>query len=346
MDSIALPIHTIIVDNALQVRDALDRATIDHYADVLDRLPPVVVFDTEDGLLLADGFHRMAAARTLERTHIDAVLHDGSRVDAQDFAASANATAGKPLTRQERVGAVLGFHARHPDWTQRQIADAMSVSQVTVHYLLSVEEVKHVVPLDQILSSGKATTHVKDSHIMQVAAAPQELWGPLVKEAEENKWTVKETQAQVQQVNAVRAAPADAQEPLRQIAKEKQWTPDETKQAAANLTDARIPQAHKDRLLAGEANPVAITPSGEFALMSQTVDREMKQGAKDDSALSLAQARVGLSKLMAFEPAEIVGCMTREDRRYTIDHLPTYITFLEDILHLAQGEGMRLELVK
>jgi len=104
---------------------------------------------------------------------------------------------------------VLGFHARHPDWTQRQIADAMSVNQKTVHNLLSVEEVKRVVPFEDMSSKGTAPNHIRDSHLREVASAPQELWEPLVKEAEENKWTVKETQAQVQQVDAVHAAPQE-----------------------------------------------------------------------------------------------------------------------------------------
>ncbi len=94
----------------------------------------------------------------------------------------------------------------------------MSVNQKTVQNLLNVEGVKRVVSVGEISPSDDIPHHVKDSHLMEVAAAPQELWEPLVKEAEENKWTVKETQAQVQQVNAVRTAPLEAQGPLRQIA--------------------------------------------------------------------------------------------------------------------------------
>jgi len=65
------------------------------------------------------------------------------------------------------------------------------------------------VPIGEISPSGASPHHVKDSHLMQIASAPEELWEPLVKKAEEEKWTVKETAAQVQQANAVRAAPQD-----------------------------------------------------------------------------------------------------------------------------------------
>jgi len=333
MQTIAVSLHKITVDSALQVRDTLDRATIDHYADVFDRLPPVVVFDTEDGLLLADGFHRMEAARKLERTHIDAVIHDGSRVDAEDFAASANATAGKPLTRQERIRAVLGFHARHPDWTQRQIADAMSVDQKTVHNLLSVEDVKRVVPFEEISSNKGTTPHVKDSHLMQVASAPQELWEPLIREAEEGKWTVKETQAQVQQVNAVRAAPLAAQEPLRQIAKEKQWTPDETKQAADNLTDARIPQAHKDRILAGEASPVVVTDDGRITVSQTTRIDAVKEAKANDPLLAFGRALSAISDVETrWDAATIAGEMNAEERVHYRSQLRHYISTLQAVL--------------
>ncbi len=346
MQAIALPLFKITVDGALQVRDALDRATIDHYADVFDRLPPVVVFDTGEALLLVDGFHRMAAAHARERTHIDAVVHDGSRTLAEDYAATANATTGKPLTRQERNKAVLGFHARHPDWTQRQIADAMSVSQMTVQRLVSVVEVKSALPAETIVSATGAPHHVKDSHLMQVAAAPQEMWEPLVKEAEDQKWTVKETAEAVRQVNAIAAAPPEQQAPLRDAVKEKKWTPNETQQAVRNLADERVPDSYKERLLTGEVNPVGVTDDGHYALMAETVERELKDAERDDALLALSKACVALATAACFTPDDIVSRMSFDDRAFKVAHVPTYIAFLQDILRLAQGQTRRLEAVR
>jgi hypothetical protein len=58
----------------LRIADLLARAPVDpeahldhervrRYANDVAGLPPVVVFDTPEGLLLADGYHRVAVAR-------------------------------------------------------------------------------------------------------------------------------------------------------------------------------------------------------------------------------------------------------------------------------------------
>ena len=66
----------------------LDPALVELYARMLDDLPPVVVFDTPEGPLLADGYHRLAAARRLERKTVEAQLRAGSRHDALLYAAA------------------------------------------------------------------------------------------------------------------------------------------------------------------------------------------------------------------------------------------------------------------
>ncbi len=69
----------------------LDTARVERYTEMLEALPPVVVFDTEEGLLLADGYHRVAAARRLGRKTVEAEVRTGSRHDALLYAAAVGA---------------------------------------------------------------------------------------------------------------------------------------------------------------------------------------------------------------------------------------------------------------
>jgi ParB-like chromosome segregation protein Spo0J len=70
----------------------LDTARVERYAEVLDALPPVVVFDTAEGLLLADGYHRVAAARRSGLETVEAEVRRGSRHDALRYVATVGAT--------------------------------------------------------------------------------------------------------------------------------------------------------------------------------------------------------------------------------------------------------------
>ena len=68
-----------------------DAARVEHYAQMLDALPPVVVFESAEGLLLADGYHRVAAARRSGLETVEAEVRRGSRHDALRYAATVGA---------------------------------------------------------------------------------------------------------------------------------------------------------------------------------------------------------------------------------------------------------------
>jgi ParB-like chromosome segregation protein Spo0J len=75
------------LDELPAVREHLDPERVARYARELDRLPPVVVFETPEGRVLADGHHRVAAARQRGATMIDAEVRHGSRGEALRYAA-------------------------------------------------------------------------------------------------------------------------------------------------------------------------------------------------------------------------------------------------------------------
>jgi hypothetical protein len=69
----------------------LDPDRVRRYADRLDDLPPVVAFRTEQGLILADGYHRVAAAQARGLDTIEAEIRHGSAHDALRYAATIGA---------------------------------------------------------------------------------------------------------------------------------------------------------------------------------------------------------------------------------------------------------------
>src|SRR5215212_737729 len=69
----------------------LDAARVERYVEMLGDLPPVVVFNTPEGLLLVDGYHRVAAARRCGLETVEAEVRNGSRQDALRYAATVGA---------------------------------------------------------------------------------------------------------------------------------------------------------------------------------------------------------------------------------------------------------------
>src|SRR5207245_217529 len=140
-----LAIKDIIVDPTIQIRRANHEATIQRYEESFEKLPPVDVFKTPDGLLLADGFHRVAAAQRLKLREISADIHKGTREDALEFAGVANTKNGDPFTPEERDEGIRRLRQLHPDWTNVRIAQAMSVSEDTVRHVVQADLVARAV---------------------------------------------------------------------------------------------------------------------------------------------------------------------------------------------------------
>ena len=127
-----IPLNDLVLDPNLYLRDRLDDFTVERYADSWQRLPPVTVYDVDGILLLADGFHRHAAAVMLGKAGIRAEVIHGAFNDALDFVASVNLFHGLPLTRAERRRAVEVKLKLHHDWSDRRMAEELAVSRELV----------------------------------------------------------------------------------------------------------------------------------------------------------------------------------------------------------------------
>jgi ParB-like chromosome segregation protein Spo0J len=81
-----IPIADLMREPIEASRSDLNADRVDHYMETLDDARPVTVFRTSTELILADGHHRVEAARRLGRTTIEADVRPGSRHDALQFA--------------------------------------------------------------------------------------------------------------------------------------------------------------------------------------------------------------------------------------------------------------------
>ncbi len=73
-----LRIAELLANAPIDPEAHLDAARVERYARTPDALPPVVVVDTPEGLLLADGYHRVAASRRLGLEEVEAEVLTGS----------------------------------------------------------------------------------------------------------------------------------------------------------------------------------------------------------------------------------------------------------------------------
>lgn len=122
-----LLIQDIRLDGGTQPRDAIDEAVVQDYAQSMMEgaiFPPVTVYYDGTAYWLADGFHRLHAAKRQCRDEIEATIKQGTRRDAVLHSVGANATHGLRRTNADKRRAVETL-LRDEEWTKwsnREIA--------------------------------------------------------------------------------------------------------------------------------------------------------------------------------------------------------------------------------
>jgi ParB-like chromosome segregation protein Spo0J len=292
-------IKDIIIDPAVQIRRGNHEPTVRRYEESFDKLPPVVVFKTKEGLLLADGFHRMAAAERLGLREIKAEIRTGSREAALEYAVIGNTKNAEALTPDERDEGIRRLKRLHSDWTQTKIADMMSVSEVTVRHVFAADKVRKVV-----LTGGKSSMdELKNRHFTEIASAPQHTW-----------------------------------EPLAEAAGKRHWSVEATRLAVKNLEDDRLTKDHKRAILAGKTDPVVFTQDGEKAVPVTVVSRQLRDMAANDAVLALERALEHLSKLRLFSIRAIIRTAGGDRLERLHKELPKDIAFLEELADAVKKE--------
>lgn len=127
-----LPLDELPKGSPAQLRVAQDSDTVAAYAGAYrdgHPMPPIVVFREEgeagapDRYWLADGHHRVAAARKAGLAEIDAIVKTGTQRDAILYACGANGRHGLPLTiaDKERIVCTLLADPEWRAWSDREI---------------------------------------------------------------------------------------------------------------------------------------------------------------------------------------------------------------------------------
>src|SRR5688572_13556263 len=90
---ISLALDVLLLDPAIQLRTGLISQMVQEYAGLYAEghaLPPIVVFQDGPDYLVADGFHRVAAARQAGLEALDAEVRVGTKRDAVIYACGTN----------------------------------------------------------------------------------------------------------------------------------------------------------------------------------------------------------------------------------------------------------------
>lgn len=116
-----LALYKIRMDGGTQPRAELNPVIVAEYAEsMLDgtQFPPVTVFYDGSDYWLADGYHRIHAAKQANLVDFPADIHQGTRRDAVLYSVGANAQHGLRRTNADKQRAVMTLLADE-EWRQR-----------------------------------------------------------------------------------------------------------------------------------------------------------------------------------------------------------------------------------
>jgi hypothetical protein len=297
-----LKLADLTIDQEVNIRERLDKGTVQTYMDVFASLPPIVVFTEGKGkdkvLTVADGFHRCEAARKLKLETIKAEIRTGGREGALEFAALANLSHGRNLTLAERDQAIARLYATKDSkgkrkFTQRALATQLGMSQQTILLALKAAQGEKVTGA-QVASRGDLSI---------VSGLP-------------------ETQAKA----------------LLDLKEGQQWSRDELTAAVRTLGDDEVEEQYKADMLAGKSPP--LSEGNEVAVA--TITRIVNTSGTDNPLRPLWRAMEGVSVMRAAHDPDSVAKAVTSYNLAVLPLLQEDITFMQDVaaaLAVAQPEA-------
>jgi len=174
-----LAIAGLELNPKVQVRASLDQETIKRYAELKD-LPPITIVVIDGDHVVADGWHRVRAAKKRGDEVIRAEVLEGDWKLAYEIACKNNIRHGKVLTMSERNAAML--HLRK---------DGYSPAQIGKIFGLSDNRVREVAPTGVSApdAPGQPLGEIRRVTLRKI---PDELRDPIEKSAKKRGWSSEE----------------------------------------------------------------------------------------------------------------------------------------------------------
>lgn len=253
-----LDIELIRLDKLVQMRALGDEAHVDssvveEYREAMELnavFPPIVAYYDGVDYWLADGFHRIEAARSLKKKKLDVEVREGTVRDAQLYAMQANLKHGARATRADKEKAVL-FLLKDEEWSkwsQGKIAAQAGVAPSTVANIRQREGLE--APTERTYTKDGRVQTMKTASIGKKPSAkkeePKSSRSPTLQIGELPELDAKELKKAQDFADRYGVSIAEAQR-FQQVAKKKRQQ--DAKERAERLELARKEKLKKVRAL-------------------------------------------------------------------------------------------------
>ncbi len=157
-----VPLGNINFAEGIQIRVQLDDETVEDYSQAMlvgAEFPAIVLFQTKPTAewILADGFHRVEAAKKANLREILAEVRQGDRRAATSYALRANVQHGRRRTNADKRKSVEIALKEFPDQSDRSLAEMCAVDKSLVASIRrQVADSTTCAPHKRIGMDGKA----------------------------------------------------------------------------------------------------------------------------------------------------------------------------------------------
>ena len=172
----SLNLAAIIIDKGTQSRAAISEETVTDYAEAMsagDQFPPVTVFYDGVDYYLADGFHRLHAAKRLGRASIQANVEQGTLRDAILFSLGANNNHGLRRSNADKRKCVRTL-LEDFEWGEMSVTEMAHLCAVSPQLVMAVkQEMDGGVKVSTVKTNApKKEKPVKLSNVVEAPLEP------------------------------------------------------------------------------------------------------------------------------------------------------------------------------